>query len=292
MCKVVKHWYACRHGFRLQHSKCGGTKHKNTRTGLTTACRSEAYLNFVFAVACGPCQYQAFEGGWKRKLRLAEIFLGRLKEMRFPGVQEVNALVEQLKDEFNTATWNTRTLFPHAPKEHTVRVSLGHFKKAPSPLRREVLPEDIPEQSKVNGPDHPDYKYDYGYIESTDPLHPVDIKYTHPLNGVDASWMLNHFSPEEFEQSGGDVGFDANEVDTAWVGSLEEDTELRHSVRSFYDKWRRRISQIKDVDRAKYDKELLFLSRCEIKDVERPNGRFVLDPQRPQDGGAKTGWCK
>lgn len=457
MCKVVKYWFACHHEFRLRHSKCGGTKHKNTRSGLTTACKSESYLNFVFAINCGPCQHQAFEDAWKHKLRLAEAFLEKLKEKDFPGVQEVAALVEQLKDEFNTATWDTRALFPHAHKERTVRVSLGHFEKTPSPLRREVLPEDIPEPPEVIGPDHPDYEYDWDYVASTDPIHPVDTDYAHPLDEVDPGWMLNHLSPEEFEQCGEGVGFDANEANTAWISSLGEpnigstdwgedtsdwapetaapsrsnidpnqalerstratpansqieictqdkhlvaesvemvihefwslvnggipgkhssqhvasaldedvddafkglhisnppndseetsqtglltpprtpprlltdgscdfefpalsppntsaslpsvsaDTQSPSSIsqsagtsapnltRSFYDRWRGHISPTRDVDRLKFDRELLFLSRCEIKDVEGPNGRFMLDPQVPRDDSAKNGWWK
>jgi hypothetical protein len=222
MCKVVKYWFACHHGFCLRHSKCGGTKHKNTRSGLTTACKSESYLNFVFTVNCGPCQHRVFESAWNHKLELAEAFLNKLKEKRLPGVREVDALVEQLKEQFNTATWGTRTLFPHAHKERTVRVSLGYFEKAPSPLSREVLPEDIPEPPEIVGPDHPDYDYDWDYVASTDPIHPVDTNYAHPLDEVDLSWMLNHLSPEEFDQSGDGIGFNADEAEMAWAGSLEE----------------------------------------------------------------------
>jgi len=120
MCKVVKYWFACNHGFDFRHSKCGGTKHKSTRSGWATACRSDAHLEFVFTVKCGPCQHQAFEDGWKHKLKLADTFLDKLKEKGLPGVREVEALVEQLKEDFNTATWNTRTMFSHAHKERTV----------------------------------------------------------------------------------------------------------------------------------------------------------------------------
>lgn len=189
---------------------------------MTTACRSESYLNFVFALDCGPCQHKAFEDGWKQKMRLAETFLGKLKEKGLPGVREVETLVEQLKEDFNRATWNTRTLFPHAHKERTGRVSLGQFQKAPSPLSRELFPEDISEPLEVIGSDHPDYEYDWDYIASTDPIHPVDTNYAHPLDEVDPSWMLNHLSPEEFERSGEKISFDTSEIDMIWGGSLEE----------------------------------------------------------------------
>jgi hypothetical protein len=454
MCKVVKYWFACHHGFRLRHSTCGGTKHKSTRSGLATACRSESYLNFVFAVDCGPCQHQAFERGWKHRLTLAETFLEKLKEKGLHGVREVEALVEHMKEEFDTATWNTRTLFPHAHKERTVRVSLGQFQKAPTPLSREVLPEDIPEPFKVIGSDHPDYKYDWDYVASTDPIHPIDTNYAHPLDAVDPSWVLHHLSPEDLEQSGDGFGFDTSEADTIWGSSLEgvnvestvwvEDAsgwtseaagfgqsqapgdpvhaaapepqiegyaeddnllservdmmiqcfwkvvngdtvsdpmsqtatssmcesldnacqglhisnihgdeglpqtglltppptsprllidgccDLESSTSSpltpskdstslltmedgpqssfavlqsaaasapkptsaYCDRWRQDVTSIKNVDRARYNRELLCLSRWEIKDAEGPNGRFVIDPQLPRHGDAKNGWLK
>ena len=175
-----------------------------------------------FEFDCGPCQHQAFEKNWERKLSMAELFLEKVKEKRFPGVQEVTALVKQLRDDFNTASWDTRTLFPHVHKERAVRVNLGHFEKRPSPLRQELLPEDVLEPPEVIHPSHPNYMYDWDYVASTDPLHPVDVNYARPLDDVDPSWMLNHLSIEEFEQSSGEVGFDASEVDIAWGGSLKE----------------------------------------------------------------------
>jgi hypothetical protein len=110
MYKAVKYWFECQHEFPIRRSKCGGTKHKSTRSGLATACRSESYLDFVFAVNCGPCQHEAFEDGWKHKMKLADTFLDKVKEKSLPGVREVEVLVEQLREDFNTATWNT----PHS----------------------------------------------------------------------------------------------------------------------------------------------------------------------------------
>ena len=324
----------------------------------------------------------------------------------------------------------------------------------PSPFSREVLPEDIPEPVEVIGPDHPDYEYDWDYVASTDPVHPVDTNYAHPLDEVDPAWLLSHLSPEEFEQSGEGVGFDASEANMVWRNSLgevnaesadwvkdisgwtseaagfdqnqtpgdslyaeaaerqikvcaEDDRLLSEridmviqyfwrvvneantsdqvlqtmtsilgddlddafqglqisdvhgvagmpqtslltppptppwlstdgsydsdaststppnrsvgsapllttkddvqslfaasqsaavsaskSTSSYYDRWRQEVTSIKNVDRARYNKELLYLSRCEIKDIEGPNGRFVVDPQLPRDGDAKTGWSK
>ncbi|KAF1357313.1 hypothetical protein EJ07DRAFT_129713 [Lizonia empirigonia] len=283
MCKSIKYWFSCQHGFRLRASQCGGTKHKTVRGGLIVACKSESYLNIVIPIVCGPCQYQAFEEGWKQKLLVAETFLQKLEE-DFPGVQEVVALVEQLTDEFNTASWNTRSLFPHFPKESPIRVTLGQFEKRPSPLRRDVLPEDIPEPSDTTHPEHPDYEYDWDYIASTDPLHPVDTNYSYPLDDVDPSWMLDHLSLEEFEEPSGEVDFDPR------VTTPCSDTKASKPARTLYDRWRRHISGTKDVDRIKFNTDLLLLSRCEIRDAEGPSGRLVPDPPLLQDGGAKNGW--
>ncbi|KAF2624721.1 hypothetical protein BU25DRAFT_347286 [Macroventuria anomochaeta] len=287
MCKIMEYWFSCQHGFQLRISQCGGTKHRKVRGGLTAACKSESYLNIVFSIDCGPCQHETFEKGWNRKLEWAKTFRGKLREKEMPGMQEVAALVEQLEDDFNTASWNTRAVFPHFHKERSVRASLGHFRKAPSPLRQEVLPSDIREPPEVIDPNHPDHEYDWDYIASTDPLHPVDVNYTHPLEEVDPCWMLNHLSPEEFEQAGGEVGFDANESPDQ--SSRSPDTPAPNSTRTLYDKWRRHISKTRDTDRVKFNKNLLLLSRCEIEDVEGLNGCFVQDPQIPQDVDAKNG---
>jgi hypothetical protein len=102
-----------------------------------------------------------------------------------------------------------------------VRVSLGQFHKALSPLSGEVLPDEIPDPVEVIGPDHPDYVYNYDYVASTDPVHPVDTNYAQPFDEVDPAWMLNRLSPEEFEQSGEGIGFDANEADMLWGNGPE-----------------------------------------------------------------------
>ena len=222
MCKIIKYWFSCQHGFRPKGSRCGGTKHKQLRSGKAAACRSESYLDIVIPIDCGPCQYEAFEDGWKRKLSAAKAFLEAIKEKDFPGVPEVAALVEQLQEESNTASWNSRNIFPHMHKERKKRVNLGHFDRKPSPLRQEVLPKDVPEATEVIHPEHPDYEYDWDYVASTDPIHPVDTNYAHPLDDVDPSWMLDHLSPEEFEASGSGVGFDANEMDNMWTDNLKE----------------------------------------------------------------------
>lgn len=107
-----------------------------------------------------------FEGAWKWKLSAAHLFLDKLKENRFPGISEVSALVEELQDECNMASWNTRLQFPHVHKARVTRVQLGQFTQQSSPLREEVAPEDISDQREVADHAHPDYKYDFDYVVS------------------------------------------------------------------------------------------------------------------------------
>ncbi|KAF9691754.1 hypothetical protein EKO04_010389 [Ascochyta lentis] len=162
---------------------------------------------------------------------MAERFLQKLKEKNLPGVQEIAALVEQLIEEYNMASWNTRILFPHLGKERCLRINLGYFKKTSSPLRQELLPEDVPEPPNITPADDQDYVYDWNYVASTDPIHPVDTNYAHPLDGVDPCWMLNHLTPEEFAESSGDVGFDISEAETMWADNTA-------SIYSTTDNWR------------------------------------------------------
>ncbi|KAJ4984110.1 hypothetical protein SVAN01_10398 [Stagonosporopsis vannaccii] len=222
MCTTVRYWYTCKHDFRLRRSQCGGTKHKRSKSGPVPACKSEPYLNMILRNECGPCQHLAFEQHRRRKLSRAELFLDKLKENGNLGVQEVAALVEKLKDEFNAMTWDTRSLFPHAHKDRAVRVSLGHFVRRPSPLRHEVLQEDIRERPVRVNLNYAGHKYDWDYIASTDPLHPVDTIYAHPLDDVDLSWVLDHLSREELEQTCSGDGFDPNEADALWSDNAEQ----------------------------------------------------------------------
>src|SRR5690242_1836242 len=222
MCNIVRYWYTCNHSLRMRRSQCGGTKHKRSTSGPAPACKPESYLSIFVPIDCGPCQHLAFEENWKRKLSRAELFIAKLKEKGFSGEQELAALVEQLKDEFNAATWDTRSLFPHVHKDRAVRINLGRFVRRPSPLRHEVFNEDIRGPSDNVDPNNPDCEYDWDYVASTDPLHPVDINYAHPLDDVDPCWMLNHLSLEEFQQSSSGVGFDPREADTLWSAEAKQ----------------------------------------------------------------------
>lgn len=435
MCKIIKYWFSCDHGFRPRGSRCKGTKHKHLRSGKVAACKSESYLNITIPTDCGPCQHQSFENRWKRKLSLARNFLETIREKNFPGVTEVAVLVEQLEQEFDTASWGSRALFPHLHGEKKERINLGYFEKKPSPLRCEVRPEDVCEPEESMHPDHPDYEFDWDYVASTDPLRPVDTNYAHPTDDMDHNWMPDDLTSEEGEKSGTEGGFDASDMERKWTDNLEEPhaftlswgddgsdwdlnitvtaspphntlwaadpeahaiatttrndltsdnetvrqarvdmiihefwtlvneedpcdqsreptspasidltahfndidisnpsstkpdlltqpptpphppTDASHnstsqcltasasqplqpppthhpfknvlptkpstSRRSLYDKWRSHISNTRDVDKVKFNQDLLLLSRCELRDFEGPDGRRVPDPQVP-----------
>jgi hypothetical protein len=99
---------------------------------------------------------------------------------------------------------------------------LEYFEKAPSPLRHEVLPQDIPEPPKVIDPHHTVLEWGWDYGAGTDQFYPVDVNYTHPFDDDDHSWMLDQFTPEELEQSHSSIGFDSNKPDVTWKDSHRE----------------------------------------------------------------------
>ena len=216
-------------------SRCGGTKHKATRSGLVVACRSEPSLNILSSIDCGPCQYEAFEKPWKRKLELAERFLECLKDRRMPGVEEVTERVKQLKEEFDAASWKTRRFFPPQQKERCIRFDLGYFEKAPSPLRHEVLREDIPEPPPIIDLHQAATEWNgWDCVASTDPLHPVDVTYVHPFDDDDQTWMLDQYTPEELNQFSDSVGFEENPTT---IDNLQEEGTTRSAWNGVDGEW-------------------------------------------------------
>lgn len=111
-------------------------------------------------------------------------------------------------------------LFPHSHKDRCTRVNLGHFTARASPLRQELLPGDVSDPPDVTQSNSSDYEYDWDYVASTDPLHPVDVNYAHQMDSDDPSWVLDHLSSEELEQSHSGIGLDASEADRTWAAQL------------------------------------------------------------------------
>jgi hypothetical protein len=176
-------------------------------------------------VHCGPCQQRELEENWNARLRRARTFLEEVRdEERGAGVQqEIARLVEALEEECQSALWESGTRFPHSHKEGRGRgrLKLGYFEKTPSPLGHEVLPADVPDPPDIVGPEHPDYHYDWDYVASTDPLHPVDVNYGSQFDDTDHSWLAHHFSGDELEEPSSDAGFDAAEAETLWAADVE-----------------------------------------------------------------------
>tara|TARA_R110002003_G_scaffold40_4_gene2624 strand:- start:33289 stop:34380 length:1092 start_codon:yes stop_codon:yes gene_type:complete len=118
-----------------------------------------------------------------------------------PGTTEVAALVKGLEVEYATASWDTRNKFTPATKPSVGRVKHSWRATAPSPLPREVRPEDVVEAAKKAWSEMDEHDYDGNYIASTDPIHPVSTDYSHPLDDDDGSWILQHLSPEDIQPS-------------------------------------------------------------------------------------------
>lgn len=97
------------------------------------------------------------------------------------------------------------------------------------------------------------------------------------------------FAPQSPPNPAASLSFTNVHTQALSSASQSAGTLASNPTTGFYDSWRRHISPIKHTDRARFSRALLYLSRCEIRDVEGPSGRAVLDPQPQQDGGVKIG---
>ncbi|KAL1796311.1 hypothetical protein ACET3X_004851 [Alternaria dauci] len=143
-----------------------------------------------------------------------------------PGANEVCALIKELDDQYYMASWNARN-FSHTFKKSVARVSVSDYKTARSPLRQEVQPEDVVDSKEKDWAEMEDHDYDGDYIASTDPMHPVNTDYSHPLDDDDGSWIFNHFSSEELEASnGGESVLDLDHAGWNWDNGNSENSTL------------------------------------------------------------------
>ncbi|KAI4651320.1 uncharacterized protein J4E78_008011 [Alternaria triticimaculans] len=176
----------------------------NSTTYYDRLCESYA-SNMI--TDCSPCEHKLWESEWESKLGRARAFLIKLIEKRMYGVEDITTLVKELEEQYYVASWDARNMqIPsHAFKKSVART-------ARSPLAQEVRPEDVvdPKKHLKDWTEMDENDYDGDYIASTDPIHPVNTDYSHPLDDDDGSWILNHFSPEEMESAAGDLDFDQN----------------------------------------------------------------------------------
>ncbi|KNG45347.1 hypothetical protein DDE82_002464 [Stemphylium lycopersici] len=149
---------------------------------------------------CSSCEHQSWESNWLSKLERAATFLARLSENGCSGTGEITALVQELNETYQKASWDVQHMTSFASKKSVARVNVTHHKTSPSPLSQEVRPEDVVElQREKQWEEIQDEDYDGNYVASTDPIHPVSTDYTHPWDNDDSSWVSNYFSPEEMQ---------------------------------------------------------------------------------------------
>jgi hypothetical protein len=216
MCNIITFRFSCQHTLRRRRSRCSGTKHKITANGIKAACVAESFLTIYLRIQCGPCQHTAWEAEWKLKLERANTFLTKLRQRHLPGIEEITALVKGLEAEYTTASWDTRSMFAHAPKASITRVKYSQYERKASKLPQEVRPEDIVHKTTKKWTEMEVDDYDDDYIASTDPIHPVSTDYSHPLDDDDGAWILQHLSSEDVAGTQSDPGLDFNNADHGW----------------------------------------------------------------------------
>jgi hypothetical protein len=153
-----------------------------------------------------------------------------------PGVEEITVQVEALEADYATESWHTRAMFAHAPKPSVARVKHVRYERKASRLPQEVHPEDIVETAAKTWAEMDNHDYDDNYEASTDPIHPVSTDYSHPLDGDDGAWILQHLSLEDEvnAQPGLVLEFNDNEHDWNWNDDSNGlDTEVT------LDKWQK-----------------------------------------------------
>lgn len=222
MCKVAQYQFSCEHYFKLCRSRCGGTRCKTTRSKRTkAACCAEAYITIKLPFDCNKCQQDMWITCWKKKLERASTFRDKLVEKHLPGAAEVAQLVKNLEDEYEDAAWHLRKLFPQATKPNIDRPkpTCKDEKRVTSLLKEEVQPHEVMLPGEMEQQEEHDDTDDYE--RSTDPFHPITMDYSHPLDGVDDSYLLDHFTSEELASSlDGDTtaGFDPGDSGWDWGG--------------------------------------------------------------------------
>jgi hypothetical protein len=216
MCNIITFRFVCQHTLRRRRSRCSGTKHRITANSIKAACVSESFLTIYLRIQCGPCQHTTWEAEWKLKLARANTFLTKLRQRNLPGVEEITALVKELDAEYTTASWDTRTMFAHAPKASITRVKHSQYERKASKLPQEVRPEDVVDKATKKWTEMAVDDYDDDYIASTDPIHPVSTDYSHPLDNDDGAWILQHLSSEDAAGIQSDLGLGFNNADHGW----------------------------------------------------------------------------
>ncbi|KAF2819278.1 hypothetical protein CC86DRAFT_307411 [Ophiobolus disseminans] len=278
MCNIVTFRFTCQHTLRRRRSRCGGTKHKTTVNSTKAACVAESFLTIYLRIDCDPCQHRAWETAWKLKLERANTFLDKLRQRSLSGVDEICVLVKSLEAEYATASWDTRNVFAHAPRPSVTRVKHNFYEKTASKLPQEILPEDVIDKAEKAWGELEEDDYDGNYVASTDPVHPVSTDYSHPWDDDDGDWILQHLSPEDVDP-GFDDTIDLHNHSWSW-GDGDDNPKIGTQANT----WDQEQAGFEEDTRAmsdstnKYYVDWLYISRCEIRDFEGPEGRIVREP--------------
>lgn len=159
MCKIHLVWHVCRHWTYRVYSRCGGTIRRHNGK---VACQGTTQLPCLkSAVACGRCLFLAFHEQWEGKsddvewrLRQSRETLAKIEESDASNdlivehaitVEQFQSELDSIQTEWEMEAWTLRQRFPPEPPERLKPLRARLRCVSGSPLRRELLPEDIDE---------------------------------------------------------------------------------------------------------------------------------------------------
>ncbi|OAL48399.1 hypothetical protein IQ07DRAFT_681810 [Pyrenochaeta sp. DS3sAY3a] len=155
------------------------------------------------------------------------------------ATRTLSSLLTTLQSTHTTLSWQQHTSLPRRPKSRTPRVPPTVFTRTSSPLRHEVLPQDIvePAQQKAWSEVRVE-EFDWGYVASTDPLHPVCAVYGVPgegegegngerEDGTAGVWGFEGEGQEVGFEEGSEAGFE--EAASAWEWDHRDNEKERES---------------------------------------------------------------
>lgn len=189
MCTVIYYSFDCGHYITRCRSRCGGTKVKVRPDKRKAACSALGYITIKRSLPCSVCSREVWTSRWQSRLERAERFYNGMVERKLPGAEHVSHLVQQLNKDYDFETWKLKDTLPPDEREKPKRVvpAATSWSKPPSsPLKREVLPEEV---VLPVVPEAVDYGDDDDYVRSTDPLHPVSTNYEIISAGIDDAYL-------------------------------------------------------------------------------------------------------
>ncbi|KAH7379392.1 hypothetical protein DE146DRAFT_730771 [Phaeosphaeria sp. MPI-PUGE-AT-0046c] len=284
MCNVISYQFTCPHRLRRRRSPCSGAKARlpsTTTSAPRAACIAESFLTVYLSVPCNTCHYAIWHATWQAKSAQANAYLAAVRHER--GSRDVEKLLDELQRDLDARQmaeeWDARESLTILPARPVARVPYRPFVRAPSVLGREVRREDVWERkgagkewSEMGAED-----YEGDYVASTDPLHPVSTTYGVPGEGEgDDEWVVRYLADGGADEGGQGVGFEWSDT-----GDWDWGTEYCGRVRrTHYDKQRRLLMCRKHLDEARFYRDWLSISRCEMREYEGmgEGGRTILEP--------------